>query len=76
LLEATVDRRSILWRPPIPGTPGLGEVLVRHEAIGVNFIDGALRAGKHRFDLRTRSRDPGQKPRRGDDNADYGQRRT
>jgi len=35
----------LIWRDLETGTPGPGEVLVRHSAIGVNFIDVYFRSG-------------------------------
>ena len=33
------------WEPFEPGAPGPGEALVRHEAVGVNYIDVYHRTG-------------------------------
>ncbi len=35
----------LLWEDYYPGTPGPGEALIRHEAIGLNFIDVYHRTG-------------------------------
>lgn len=36
---------TLKWEPFEPGDPGLGEVLVRHKAVGLNFIDVYHRTG-------------------------------
>lgn len=39
------------WTNDDPGTPGPGEVLVRHTAVGLNFIDVYHRTGLYMLDL-------------------------
>ncbi|MDZ7780515.1 MAG: quinone oxidoreductase [Gemmatimonadota bacterium] len=39
------------WARADPGTPGPGEVLVRHTAVGLNFIDVYHRTGLYMLDL-------------------------
>lgn len=43
--EATGGPEVIAWRDAELGEPGAGELLVRHEAVGVNFIDTYHRGG-------------------------------
>lgn len=37
------------WRPVETGSPGAGEVLVRHTAVGLNFIDTYHRSGLYKL---------------------------
>jgi NADPH:quinone reductase len=41
------------WEEIEPGSPGHGEVLVRHTAVGVNFIDTYHRSGLYKLTLPT-----------------------
>jgi len=44
-IEATGGPEVIQWREVDLPAPGPGEVLIRHEAVGLNFIDTYLRTG-------------------------------
>ena len=44
-IHATGGPEVLSWEPMDPGTPGPGEALVRHAAIGLNFIDVYHRTG-------------------------------
>lgn len=44
-IEATGGPEVIQWREVDLPAPGAGEVLIRHEAVGLNFIDTYLRTG-------------------------------
>lgn len=44
-MHATGGPEVFTWEEYDPGTPGPGEVLLRHEAVGVNFIDVYHRTG-------------------------------
>ena len=39
------------WRESDPGEPGPGQVLLRHTAIGLNFIDTYQRTGLYPLEL-------------------------
>ena len=43
----------LVWGEGDPGAPGPGEVLVRHEAISVDFIDVMIRKGRAGFPMPT-----------------------
>ncbi|WP_022662072.1 quinone oxidoreductase family protein [Paucidesulfovibrio longus] len=45
VLHATGGPEALSWEDFEPGTPGPGEALVAHEAVGVNFIDIYQRTG-------------------------------
>jgi NADPH2:quinone reductase len=45
VITETGGPEVLKWRTVDPGLPGPGEVLVRHEAIGLNFIDVYHRSG-------------------------------
>ncbi len=38
---------KLIWQDHTPGSPEQGEVLIRHTAIGVNFIDTYVRSGAY-----------------------------
>ena len=44
-IETTGGPEVIQWREVVLPAPGPGEVLIRHEAVGLNFIDTYLRTG-------------------------------
>ena len=44
-MEHTGGPEVLRWEEHDPGSPGAGEVLLRHEAIGLNFIDVYHRTG-------------------------------
>jgi NADPH2:quinone reductase len=44
-IEATGGPEVIQWREVDLPAPGPGEVLIRHEAVGLNFIDTYMRSG-------------------------------
>ena len=43
--EATGGPEVIQWREVDLPAPGAGEILVRHEAVGLNYIDTYFRSG-------------------------------
>lgn len=45
LVEQTGGPDMLRWRPVEPGRPGPGQALIRHTAIGLNFIDVYYRTG-------------------------------
>ena len=45
VIHETGDPDVMRWEDVDPGTPGAGEVLLRHEAVGLNFIDVYHRKG-------------------------------
>ncbi len=45
VMHATGGPEVLRWEPYDPGTPGPGEVRLRHEAVGLNFIDVYHRSG-------------------------------
>ena len=45
IMEQTGGPEVLRWESHNPGQPGAGEVLLRHEAIGLNFIDVYHRTG-------------------------------
>jgi len=45
IMEHTGGPEVLRWEEHDPGSPGAGEVLLRHEAIGLNFIDVYHRTG-------------------------------
>jgi NADPH2:quinone reductase len=45
IIEKTGGPEVLAWRDFDPGLPGPGEALVRHEAVGLNFIDVYHRTG-------------------------------
>lgn len=44
-IHATGGPQQLVWESLDPGQPGPGEALIRHEAIGLNFIDVYHRTG-------------------------------
>ena len=44
-IHTTGGPQQLVWEPVDPGQPGPGEALIRHEAIGLNFIDVYHRTG-------------------------------
>ena len=51
IIEKTGGPEVIGWREVDLPSPGPGQVLVRHEAIGLNFIDTYHRSGLYPVDL-------------------------
>lgn len=51
LIETTGGPEVIEWREVDLPAPGPGEVLIRHEAVGLNFIDTYLRTGLYPMKL-------------------------
>lgn len=45
IVEQTGGPEMLRWRPVEPGKPGPGQALIRHTAIGLNFIDVYYRTG-------------------------------
>jgi NADPH2:quinone reductase len=45
VMHATGGPEVLQWEPHDPGTPQAGEAIVRHEAVGLNFIDVYHRTG-------------------------------
>jgi len=45
IMEKQGGPEVLQWRPYDPGKPGPGEALIRHEAVGLNFIDVYHRSG-------------------------------
>lgn len=45
IMQETGGPQVLVWRDHDPGMPGAGEVLLRHEAVGINFIDVYHRSG-------------------------------
>ncbi len=45
VLHAYGGPEALRWEPHDPGAPGPGEALVRHEAVGLNYIDVYHRTG-------------------------------
>jgi NADPH2:quinone reductase len=44
-IHATGGPEQMVWEEVDPGSPGPGEALIRHEAVGLNFIDVYHRTG-------------------------------
>ncbi len=44
-MHETGGPEVLLWEEYVPGQPGPGEALIRHEAVGLNFIDVYHRTG-------------------------------
>jgi NADPH2:quinone reductase len=45
VMHETGDSRVLQWEPYEPEAPGAGQALIRHEAVGLNFIDIYHRTG-------------------------------
>ena len=51
IVRKTGGPEVLEWTERDPGAPGSGEVLVRHTAVGLNFIDVYHRTGLYPLDL-------------------------
>ena len=51
VVRANGGSEVLEWTQSDPGQPGPGEVLIRHTAVGLNFIDCYQRSGLYPMDL-------------------------